>query len=286
MVSICPGAGYNVGHMRTVLKNILKWLPGSVLALYLAAGAVFFLWGDAHKAAIRSLIRMGAQEWDQYPLRFARGEARPDPAGMRLAARYYKTLALAMPANSQARDMTGFCYFHLNDLQRSAAFYEEAVRLAPRSLWHEYNLGVVYFRQGLWSKALPCFRHILELPVEEAQRRGVYAPLARLDAAERGRFFLQGRAFALLVREEALGMALRAYLNLKQYNEAQALTARAMLDPQIVNKKMFSLLNQALLQDRRDLFNTAFAPFLSAQDKSPVLHPWIYVIPVGKELFM
>ncbi|MEI6437689.1 MAG: tetratricopeptide repeat protein [Candidatus Omnitrophota bacterium] len=271
--------------MKNILKKPLAWFPGSVLALYLVAAVVLGFWGNGHTAWVRSLVRMGVMEWDRYPLSLARGDVAVDKAALRRALRYYKTLAGAFPSLGQAYDMMGFCYFYLDDLPRAARAYEKAVARAPQFFWHDYHLGLAYFRQGFFDKALAAFDRILAVPVEEVPRWGIYAPLTRMDPDTRRRYYQQGELFAVSVREEAWSMAFRACIKMKKYDQAGDLAVRALRDPFVRNKKEFLVYAQALTGGRRDLFDTVLKEDMAAAGKRPLLHPWFYVIPVGKEIY-
>ena len=54
---------------------------------------------------------------------------------------------------SEAYGMLGFCYERLGQKDQAIDSYQQAIKTTPDNFWPYYNLGVIYYNQGQYSKA-------------------------------------------------------------------------------------------------------------------------------------
>ena len=66
---------------------------------------------------------------------------------------YYKIISAVIRGNADAYAMLGFCYSRMGRDDPAIRFLEKAIALKPQSFWIAYDLGVLYLKQGDYTKA-------------------------------------------------------------------------------------------------------------------------------------
>ncbi len=76
---------------------------------------------------------------------------------------YHKAVMHFYPVQkAEALGMLGFCYERLGKQSQSIEAYAQAIAANPDYFWPYYNLGVIYYRQGQYSKAADYFLQAIE----------------------------------------------------------------------------------------------------------------------------
>lgn len=104
---------------------------------------------------------------------------------------YYRWVAAYNPKIPEAYGLQGYCSFRLKRYFRAIDFYKEAAALKPEFFWYNYNLGVIYFKQGrnylaldylhraVSGNASDTFEHIMA-------SKEIYLPILQLMALKPG----------------------------------------------------------------------------------------------------
>ena len=76
------------------------------------------------------------------------------PSDLRPFTSFYKKVTDFFPNEADAWGMLGFCHFYEGRTKEAVDDYQKAVELEPKFFWFYHNLGVVYFKQGEYLKAI------------------------------------------------------------------------------------------------------------------------------------
>ena len=91
------------------------------------------------------------------------------PGGFQATASLYQRILKLDPKNVNALNCLGAICINANLLQQAQNYLTLAVQQQPDSLTAHYNLGLVFYRQGLAKEALPHLRYCLSKnPADQA----------------------------------------------------------------------------------------------------------------------
>ena len=136
------------------------------VVLYLAAFLILVVLVDPKRLQAKILNYL-AQPID-YLVYFSNGEESLNVHKIREYAHYYETLIEYVPNAAAAYGMLAFCYYHMGKEAEAINLYQKAVTLQPHSFWFDYNLGVIYFAQKKYAKAIASFQKALGTPPQAA----------------------------------------------------------------------------------------------------------------------
>jgi tetratricopeptide (TPR) repeat protein len=140
---------------QVYLKGLLNTTFKTLTTIGIAGFFIFQLAGlkpSYDQARIKALNELRPDALND--LLIVEGKQRPDDRRFKAYLRYFRSVAALVPERADAVAMQGFCHFHLGDRERAAAAYEQAVLMAPSFSGFRYNLAVIYFKAGQYSKVM------------------------------------------------------------------------------------------------------------------------------------
>jgi tetratricopeptide (TPR) repeat protein len=75
---------------------------------------------------------------------------------------FYEKVVEYLPQRADAYAMLGFCYYHLNDYQKSVLMYKKAFDLSPQFFWFAYDLGVIQYQLKNYPVASAFFQQAVK----------------------------------------------------------------------------------------------------------------------------
>ncbi len=177
------------------------------IILYCIAALLFFLIADKKQYQLRRLNALSS--YADYPIKLSQSpQEKTDSGKLRAALRYYMLLSLIYKDIGRSDEMAGYCYYLLNDNNRSLLYLSRALKLHPKHAWVLYNRGLVRYLKGDYQKALEDFMAVINDNINDQQNNAILAPLTHLAAEQRIRLYGVIPDFIALVREKALRMSL------------------------------------------------------------------------------
>lgn len=125
-----------------------------------------------------------------YPLNVYHKKFRGDPAAYRNTILYYRLVNLIIPS-ARAYEMTGFCYGGIPDQVLAVQNYQTALKIAPRFFWLKYNLGILYYKNSEYRKAVDYFRDIAGADLKDLVTASVFVNFSRRPPEEREKYYLE-----------------------------------------------------------------------------------------------
>ncbi len=175
--------------MIKMMKNLLRICFFRAITLYFLVGLVVVLTVDTELAKIARVNFL--KDYASYPQEFSNRRLPFDQKKFRFARKYYQALEVAIPvfekkhmvlqpaALSRAYAMIGACDYYLGDTDSALGYFKKAVLLEPRQFWIDFNIGLVYFKQGQYSTAVGYFKKAFVL------KRKDLVELMQLDILEK-----------------------------------------------------------------------------------------------------
>jgi len=84
----------------------------------------------------------------------AKGQKGPNLMKIDDYVHYYEELAGLMTKRAEVFGMLGYCYFVAGDIEKSMAAYQKALMLTPNFITFNYNLGLIYMRDGNYTEGM------------------------------------------------------------------------------------------------------------------------------------
>ncbi len=79
---------------------------------------------------------------------------------------YYQKVTTYFPTLSEAYALLGLCYDAQNQTKEAVLSFERARQFNPNFFWADYNLGIIYFREGQYLKARQEFHRAVSMAPE------------------------------------------------------------------------------------------------------------------------
>lgn len=76
---------------------------------------------------------------------------------------FYERIVSHSPNASDAVGMLGVAYYYLGDTRNAVEFLEKAAAINPHYFWFQYDLGVIFTRQGKMEEASAAFQKALQI---------------------------------------------------------------------------------------------------------------------------
>ena len=146
--------------MEKILKGLQK-----IFVLYLLSFFLFNAIVDKNKIHLRILNNLLSTI--DYLVEFSSGEEPFDRETFLGYVDYYKQILKYMPRRADALGLLGYCYYYLGEKSRAIDFFQEAIDQEPGFFWFHYNLGLIYFQDGLYEKAQDSFKRALSCDPEK-----------------------------------------------------------------------------------------------------------------------
>lgn len=102
-----------------------------------------------------------------YLVNFHEIPQKPDKRMMSSYVFFYKKMVEYFPQEADAYILLGYCHYYLDEEATAIKMFEEAMRLEPNLFWVPYNLGIIYYYQGEYEKALEYTDKALKIRSEE-----------------------------------------------------------------------------------------------------------------------
>jgi len=84
---------------------------------------------------------------------------------------YYEKLTVTFPDYADSYGMLAYCHYYKGEVDRAIAYYKKAASMDAEQFWYPYNLGVIYYEQEQFGKAIDEFKKALGLnPIDAAKR--------------------------------------------------------------------------------------------------------------------
>lgn len=143
-----------MNHPR--IDGYWRFLKQRSLGLYLAVTLILLLSVSRDQALLNRMNTFKGIEEDINQLRNRKAE--PDEDLLRWGIRYFQELLKVDPVNGFYYGNKGYCHYHLKEYPQAIADYEKAVRLIPYYYPHSWDLGLIYYKEGNFEKALYYFQ--------------------------------------------------------------------------------------------------------------------------------
>jgi len=153
------------------LKRGWIWIGRRVGTWYLLTFLVSLLFIDyvqlRDHVRAKTLSRLMPESFD-YLIDFAQNKRELDQEKLQQYEYYYEKVVDFIPIyRGDAYEILGFCHYHLGEYRESLMDYIKASRINPHFFWPHYNLGVIYFKRGYYSKASSAFETALATKLED-----------------------------------------------------------------------------------------------------------------------
>ncbi len=87
----------------------------------------------------------------------------PDKSFLNDSVRYYEMIRDYAPQMAETYYLLGLCHYFLGDNQEALANEQKATALEPHFFWAWYNLGLMYYRAGLFEQSAKSFQMALNV---------------------------------------------------------------------------------------------------------------------------
>lgn len=217
--------------MKQKIKNGLQWIGTRCYILYGIIAVLLFFGVNHQRVIFKVLDAFRRAEKDV----ISQALGKPVLKDFLLwdAVRYYKNILALIPDSPLAQSTVGFCYYHAQDYPQSIGYYEAAVKQDDQYFGLDYNLGVIYFQQEQYARAIDCFQRVLSAnPQPTLNYPGLVSPFESELSEENG------------YREKRLQMLRQTY----------SWSYRYMVLSYVRQKDYAQVLAQSLLALRNDMF--------------------------------
>ncbi len=102
----------------------------------------------------------------KYLLDMADKETLPNKETLKEFRNYFQLVVDSFPGQFDAYSMLGYCQYYLGNKKEAVKDYQAAMRSNPTYFGNFYNLAVIYFNEGEYSKSSDLIRESLELPMQ------------------------------------------------------------------------------------------------------------------------
>jgi hypothetical protein len=83
------------------------------------------------------------------------------------SVQYYEIINGYVPGIAEPNYMLGLCHSLSGDVPLALAAYEKAALIEPRFFWSWYNVGILYYQQGEFTKSVQAFRKALTIAPQD-----------------------------------------------------------------------------------------------------------------------
>jgi len=101
-----------------------------------------------------------------YIVLYSRGDAEFDSDMFSRHLEYYQAYGEYLPESPEAQGLLGFCYYSLGDTGTAILHLKKAIKIHKGFFWSHYNLGAIYFNEGLHEEAIASFQKALSTSPE------------------------------------------------------------------------------------------------------------------------
>lgn len=148
-------------------------------AYYCLIGLLLVLCVDTERVKLARVNFL--QDSAEYPVMYLTRRAVFDPKEFRRAKKYYQAISCAIPYRkktgivfypttlSRAYAMMALCDYYLDNTDEALVYFKKAIDLEPKEFWLNYNLGLVYFKQGQYTMASEYFAKSARLTQKDLQ---------------------------------------------------------------------------------------------------------------------
>ena len=136
--------------------NILLLFGKSLVTAGLLVYFIFTiknLVGDYEQAKIKALNRIRPISHDNL-IAIKHKNKSPDIKDLKLHAYYYQRVTETIPRRADAYGLLGFCHYYLGETEKAVDFYQKAIEIRPDFFWFHFNLSVIHFNKGRYTKAI------------------------------------------------------------------------------------------------------------------------------------
>jgi len=158
-LGVVMGKDKGSGFFERIAQTLVFALT-RVATIYIAIFLIFFFLIDFKEplkmAQFRVLNRVQPESY-MYLINLMNKQASFDADKMREHLLYFRKIAEYLPDRAAAPAMLGFCYYHAGDNVRALANYQKSIKLNPVFFWSQYNLGLLYFKEGRYEEAASSF---------------------------------------------------------------------------------------------------------------------------------
>ncbi len=144
--------------------DLMRAIFSSVFFLYVVLFLCSFLFVDykdlKHKVELATLDRFRPASF-KYLLNYRSSEGPIDQKLLRKYVKYFETTVRIFPKLSEPYAILGHCYYHQGDISKAIELYEKSSVLNPYFFWNQYDLGLLYYKKGLYKDARKRFEKAL-----------------------------------------------------------------------------------------------------------------------------
>lgn len=145
--------------------NKFLFITGRCWLLYLIVALILFF-GVNHQIVIFKTLNH-LQHVPYNLAEYANGRIEFTDFQFREAIRYYKNVVKVFPDSAAAYSTLGFCYYHLEEIDKSIDYYKKSVGLRQDFFGLYYNLGRIYFETDDFDAAIASFQKALATPPDK-----------------------------------------------------------------------------------------------------------------------
>ncbi|MBI4308898.1 MAG: tetratricopeptide repeat protein [Candidatus Omnitrophica bacterium] len=156
--------------------KFFTFLFSRTIILFVAAFLLSHWLVDTERMKVKTINRVVPASMREM-IEFSLSPKGKNPAVLKKYLLYFKTVAKILPRSAVAQAMVGYCHYYLGDVPKAQEFFNKAIKITPNFFWFHYDLGVIYFRQGLYPQAAQALEKAIACPPQETM---VYLNMSKI----------------------------------------------------------------------------------------------------------
>ena len=149
-----------------MILRVFHFCVRRTLVLFVAAGLLSWGLVDLDKMKVKMINRV-VPESNRDLVAFSLNPTASDTTRLQKYLLYFKTVVKILPDSAAAHALLGYCYYYTGDVPRARDHLRRASEINPQFFWYLYDLGVSYYRQGLYQQAMPFLEKAMACHPEE-----------------------------------------------------------------------------------------------------------------------
>lgn len=249
--------------------TIAKWVFSRVLLLYLFLYFTYSVSVDPVRMKGKALNHLIPKSF-AYLFEVHSHPKDIDRRKMKEYERYYsQVLAYIGPQHkADIHNMLGFCYYYLNQLDKSQAFYEDALNFRALYPWSYYNLGIIHYHNRNYTQAIEALTQAVKLKISDAVKHIYHSKTYKYILLNEDDSIRESLNMRLKQRYiDSYILLIRSYQHLEKYQE-MFLIAQIALNAQMDADGVFHYYQGLAAHELGD-YKKSIGHFRSALNKNP-----------------
>ncbi|MBF0571895.1 MAG: hypothetical protein HQL12_08520 [Candidatus Omnitrophica bacterium] len=142
--------------MYKLMVNTIQWLAGRVAVIYIIVFLFCFTCIDLKTLDMRIKVRHLNSSIPDFTdmIVFSKAQNAKNDLDWKPYKRYFELILRYMPDDLIIRQLLGFVDYYAGQEQEAVLLFKGSVAINGQALfWSNYNLGVIYYKKGLWTQS-------------------------------------------------------------------------------------------------------------------------------------